>query len=93
MQNILCVILVLPIDPSQIPKSTPVARAHLLIETHDLQVMRVTVRGHNPLLEIDLGCVMCLRCAMQTDRGVARRALAAWGWLRADACSSTGAWS
>src|SRR5215472_3601610 len=48
--------------------------------------MRVTVRGHNPLLEIDLGCVMCLRCAMQTGRGVARRALAEWGWLRADAC-------
>src|SRR5262245_28013133 len=28
--------------------------------------MRVTIRGHNPLLEIELGCVMCLRCAMQT---------------------------
>ena len=38
------------------------------------------------MLEIDLGCVMCLRCAMQTGRGVARRALAEWGWLRADAC-------
>src|SRR5947209_339243 len=52
--------------------------------------MRVTVRGHNPLLEIDLGCVMCLRCAVQTvEAWHGSRARAAWGWLRADACEGT----
>src|SRR5262245_34335299 len=34
--------------------------------------MRVTVRGYNPLLQIDLGYVVCPRCAMQDCKGVAR---------------------
>jgi hypothetical protein len=41
------------------------------IETYDLQVMRITVNGYNPLLEIELVCLMCLRCAMQACRGTA----------------------
>ena len=53
----------------------------------------VSVRAHNPLLEIDLGCVMCLRCAMQTaEARHGSRARAAWGWLRADACEGLFEW-